>query len=430
MKKTTTRVLLLVVLMTGGCSTKPDVLDNQDGGPPDAAKVQPAKGDLAIRVGKLINPRDRKVLSNAVLVMEKGRFTYVGTDPAVIPAEATVLDWSRYTALPGFIDAHTHVSFQADMVSSDQTPWDRMSQLSNEQRMELARKAALASIRRGVTTMIDKGSGTGVDLLLRDEIAAGKTRGPRLFVAGPGLGFYNGSSIPAIEMEIQRQASLGTDLVKVWADPCSDKTLKCAAAFKAEHLVAAVEAAHAHGKRIAIHAYHADVAALVIAAGPDMLEHSEGLDATMLQKLKDRGTVYVPTIDHNRYYKDNAAWFKHESTIPEFEQFITKNIATAKAAHAAGVHIAMGSDAVFTMFGENTYELRYLVQAGMAPMAALESATVEGARGLGKEAELGTIELGTIADVIAVEGDPLADIEIAIKNVRAVVKDGKPVNLN
>jgi imidazolonepropionase-like amidohydrolase len=194
--------------------------------------------------------------------------------------------------------------------------------------------------------------------------------------------------------------------------------------------VAAVEAAHAHGKRIAIHAYHADVAALAIAAGPDMIEHTEGLDAAMLQKMEERGTVYVPTIDHNRCYKDNAAWFKHESTVPEFEAFITKNVATARAAHAAGVSFAMGSDAVFTMFGENTHELRWLVRAGMTPMAALDAATVQGARGLGKEAELGTIQPGSIADVIAVEGDPLQDIEIAINNVRAVVKDGRLVDLN
>lgn len=398
--------------------------------PTDAARVEPAKGDLAIRAGRLINPRDGKIIDNAILVIDAGRFSYVGTDPAMIPANATVLDWSGFTALPGFIDAHTHVGFQADMVSAMQTPWDRLNELGYDELLALSRTAALAALRRGVTTMIDKGARMGVDLALRDEIAAGTTRGPRLFVAGSGISFWSSSSIPWIEMEIQRQVSQGIDLVKVWADACSDKVLECTGLFTQAHLTAAVEAAHAHGKPIAIHAYHADAAALAIEAGPDALEHAEGLDAGMLQEMKDRGTVYVPTIDHNRYYKDNAAWFKHEATIPEFDAFIAKNVATAKAAITAGVHVAMGSDAVFTGFGENTRELSWLVQAGMTPMAALAAATVEGARSLGKEAELGRIEPHSIADVIAVEGDPLKSIDVAVNNVRAVVKDGKRIELN
>lgn len=430
MRNTGTRSILLAALLLLGCTPDPGLNDGGDDRPRDAAVKEPAKGDTAIRARRLINPRTRNVINNAVMVIEKGRFTYVGNDPAMIPPQAVVLDWRQYTALPGFIDAHTHVGFQADNVPPDQSPWQRLGQLSDEQVLELARKAALASLRRGVTTMIDKGNSSGIDLTLRDEIAAGTTRGPRLFVAGPGINFYYMGSGPAIEMEIQRQVSLGTDLVKVWADPCSDKTLSCSAAFKTEHLRAAVEAAHAHGKKIAIHAYHAEAAERAIEAGTDALEHTEGLSAAMLQKMKMQGTVYVPTIDHNRYYKENAAWFKHEAAVPEFEAYIAKNVATVKAAVTAGVHIAMGSDAVFTMFGQNTNELSWLVQAGMMPMDALVAATVEGARSLGKEEELGRVDLGSIADVIAVEGDPLQDIKVAINNVRAVVKDGKPVNLN
>lgn len=158
---------------------------HRDTVPMDAGSIQPAKGSLAIRAKRLINPRDQTILDNAVLVIDEGRFTYVGTNPAMIPPTATVLDWGKYTALPGFVDAHTHLSFQADMTSPAVTPWQRMWELSEAELLTLMRSAVLASIRRGVTTMIDKGSASGLDFPVRDEIAAGTTPGPRLFTAGP-----------------------------------------------------------------------------------------------------------------------------------------------------------------------------------------------------------------------------------------------------
>ena len=144
--------------------------------------------------------------------------------------------------------------------------------------------------------------------------------------------------------------------------------------------------------------------------------------------LVKQGTYYVPTIDHNRYYVDAAG--EYQFTLDaglRLNAYIERNIETARRAHQAGVKFAMGSDAVFTMFGQNTRELAWFVKAGMTPEEALKTATINGADLLGKSADLGWATPGHLADLVAVEGDPLADIEVAIRKVRAVMKGGKVV---
>jgi imidazolonepropionase-like amidohydrolase len=385
--------------------------------------------EKAIKLGRLVSPHDGSVIEGAIVIAQGERISYVGADQAQIPCGAEVVDWSAFTGLPGLVDSHTHFAYQSDG-AADMTPWQRAFWLHNNAPlvlMDLARKAALKTIKTGVTTAIDKGAGPYNYIVrgLRQEIAAGQTPGPRLFIANQGVSFQN-LSIEMIQARIQQDVLGGADLIKVWADSCSDATLTCTPNFSFKELKAAVDEAHALGKPIAIHAYHADTAQLALMAGPDMIEHPEGLGASDFNEMIVMGTTYVPTIDHNRYYKDNYVWFKYPDTLPaQLDAFIQLNVKTLSEAHAAGVTIAMGSDAVFTGFGENTRELTWLVQGGMSPVEALAAATINGAASIGVDHEIGKVAVGYYADIIAVEGDPLTDINAVINGVRGVMKGGQ-----
>jgi imidazolonepropionase-like amidohydrolase len=400
----------------------------------DSSLERRSHGDsTAIKLGKLVNPADGTILEDAIVVIEEDRFTYVGTNEHKIPCGATIIDWSEYTGLPGLVDAHTHLLYQTDNEPGF-TPWQRSSWLGVNDLATvevLGRAAASAALSVGVTTLIDKGTGsrkTPLLLQLRDEFAAGTSVGPRMYVAGPGIAAGPTTTAADIVAAVQAQAALGIDLVKIWADSCSANNLVCNPTFTQDMLQAGVDEAHALDLPIAIHAYHLSTAELAIAAGPDSLEHAEGLADSHFADMIANDVTYVPTIDHNRYYIDNLAFFGYPpETQAELEAFIELNLQTASFAHAAGVPMATGSDAVFTGFGENTRELAWLVEAGMTPMDALRAATVGGAASIGVDDEVGQVEVGYYADIIAVEGDPLEDIEDVIYNVRGVVKGGKLV---
>ena len=149
------------------------------------------------------------------------------------------------------------------------------------------------------------------------------------------------------------------------------------------------------------------------------------MDDATIQEMAKRGTFYVPTIDHNRYYLDSWQKIGYANGFQEkTKAFIERNLETARKAHKAGVKFAMGSDAIYTMFGQNTRELGWFVKAGMTPEQALRTATTNAAELLDKEKELGAVAPGYFADLVAVEGDPLAYINVAINNVRWVMKAG------
>jgi imidazolonepropionase-like amidohydrolase len=165
-----------------------------------------------------------------------------------------------------------------------------------------------------------------------------------------------------------------------------------------------------------------------VRAGADSIEHGIELDDETIADMVRRGTVWVPTLDHNRYCVDG----KHEfgfapDTIPPLTEYIEKNLESTRRAVRAGVKIGMGSDAVYTMFGQNTRELGWFVKAGMTPAQALATATMIPAALLGHGKDLGAIAPGYFADIVAVEGDPLADIDAVINGVRWVMKGGTVV---
>ena len=163
-------------------------------------------------------------------------------------------------------------------------------------------------------------------------------------------------------------------------------------------------------------------------AGTDSLEHATDMDDATIAEMAKRGTYYVPTIDHNRYYIENGSKIGYAPGFePRTQAFIARNLETARKAHRAGVKFAMGSDAIYTMFGQNTRELGWFVKAGMTPEEALKTATSKAAELLGKANELGAVAPGYFADLVAVEGDPTADIGVVLDKVKWVMKGGSVV---
>jgi imidazolonepropionase-like amidohydrolase len=405
-----------------------------------AQSTASSKSLKAVKFGKLWDAHG-KLWTNAIVLIEDDKIKSVTTNPSDIPPHAQIIDLSRFTGLPGLIDVHTHMTNY-----TDETPGQPMlKQLTaNPPAVEvfLARKGALRTLEAGVTTVRDLGSDQYMDIAMRDLINHGEMIGPRMFVCGygltvtstpykPGLNPPAGGvadGVPEVLRAVRQQVAAGADVIKVFASTGTDDDVTGFQTYSYDEIKAAVDAAHQFGKKIAIHSYGPDGARDAVRAGTDSLEHATDMDDATIQEMVHRGTFYVPTIDHNRYYIDNGDKIGYAPGYKEkLQAFIPRNLETARKAHKAGVKFAMGSDAIYTMFGENTRELGWFVKAGMTPEQALRTATTNAAELLGKPNELGAVAPGYFADLVAVEGDPLSNIDVAIHNVRWVMKSGAVV---
>jgi imidazolonepropionase-like amidohydrolase len=394
----------------------------------------------AVRFGKLWDGHG-KVWNGAIVLVEDGKIRGVTTDASAIPASAKVIDLSKYTGLPGLIDVHTHMTMY-----TDETPGVPMlKQISaNPPAIEvfLARKGAMRTLEAGVTTVRDLGADQYMDIAMRDLIHRGEMIGPRMFVVGYGLYITNtpykqglnlpaggiADGVPEVLRVVRQQIAAGADWIKMYGSTGTDDDVTGFETYNYDEMRAAVDTAHQFGKKIAIHSYGPDGARDAVRAGTDSLEHATDMDDATIQEMVKRGTYYVPTIDHNRYYIDNGDKIGYAPGYKErLQAFLPRNLETARRAFKAGVKIAMGSDAIYTMFGENTRELGWFVKAGMTPEQALQTATGNAAALLGKEKELGAVAPNYLADLVAVEGDPLNDINVAINNVKWVMKGGAVV---
>lgn len=394
---------------------------------------------LALRFARLVDGTG-KVIQNPLVVVENDRVKSIGGATTPIPDGATVMDLSQYTAIPGLVDVHTHLTYLFD----DQSPLKPVEQFIRRMpsvTVFLAQQNARRTLESGVTTVRDLGSFDYMDIAMRDLIRRGAMVGPRMFVSGvpifatdevvkPGQQPTSGTADgPSEVMRVARlQLAAGADHLKLVASTGGYDDVTGFQTLSYDEIKAAVDVAHRAGKRIAVHSYGPTGARDAVRAGADSIEHAIDIDDATLAEMARRRIFYVPTIDHNRYYADNPNVYGFSSdAVSNLRAFIPKNLETARRAFRMGVPIAMGSDAVFTMFGENTYELGWFVRMGMTPTQALATATTHAAALLGQEKSLGAVLPGYFADLVAIEGDPLSDISAVTHKVRWVMKAGTVV---
>jgi imidazolonepropionase-like amidohydrolase len=235
-------------------------------------------------------------------------------------------------------------------------------------------------------------------------------------------------NISQVADAVKQQVDAGVDYIKMYASTGSGADVTGNETFSADEIKAAVDAAHRLGKRIAIHSYGPVGGRDAVFAGTNSLEHAIDLDDATLAEMARKNVLYVPTIDHNRYYAEDREEFRYTPLqAAALDSFRLRNFETAKRAFKAGVKLGMGSDAVFTMFGQNTRELGWFVKLGMTPAQALATATTNAADVLGMSKQLGQIAPGYFADIVAVDGDPLSDINVVLNNVKWVMKGGAVV---
>jgi len=366
-----------------------------------------------------------RLTHDVLIVVEGDKIVSVESGRTDVPTGA--VDMRRYTAIPGLIDLHTHVTYY----------WDRKSGTRPlEQRrlaavtVFLAQENARRTLETGVTTIRDLGASNDKDYAMRELVAIGAMAGPRMFVAGQGLSAGRGwtPNPPALAKMAEDRIKAGSDWVKVYASRGSYDSVDTTQTLTFDEMKAIVDASHALGKKVAIHSYGASGVRDAVRAGADSIEHGIEIDDETFAEMVRRGTVWVPTIDHNRYYVDakDDFGFKPEA-IPPLNDYIAKNLESARRAVKAGVKLGMGSDAVYSMFGQNTRELEWLVKAGLTPAQALATATTTAAELLDKGDSLGRLAPGFTADIVAIDGRPLDDIHDVITGVKWVMKDGVAV---
>ena len=391
----------------------------------------------AIRFGKLIDGTGR-VFTNAVVIVDDDRVRSVATGNAAIPSGAEVIDLSRYTGIPGLIDGHTHITYYWDGVTIPRYEPSRHPAVTAFLAQENAQKA----LEAGVTTIRNLNSLDGIDLAMRDLINMGKMTGPRMFVSGLGIRITRSTAPPTpigimadgvdnVIHAVRQVIASGADWVKMYGSTGGFDDVTQAQTFTFEEIKAAVDATHALGKKIAIHSYGPGGARDAVRAGTDSLEHATDMDDQTIAEMVKRKTYYAPTIDHNQYYVENADTVYHfpPGAKERLLDYIQRNFETATKAYQAGVHMIVGSDAVYNGWGLNMRELEWFVKMGMKPEQALKAATTEPAAMLGMEKSLGAVAPGFFADIVAVEGDPLANITAVSRreNIRWVMKAGRVV---
>jgi imidazolonepropionase-like amidohydrolase len=391
----------------------------------------------AVRFAKLWD--GEKVVDRPLVLVSGGRITSVRAGDPAPPEGAEVIDWSRYYGLPGLIDVHTHMTYIGDRPGGVRGGGQRMAAVT----VFLAQENARKTLETGVTAVRDLGASEYTDIAMRELINRGAMPGPRMFVAGYGLtvmGSFRPGSMPPppgpgtastpdeVRRAVRTQIAAGADVVKMYGSVGGFENVGTQQTFTFDEMKAAVDVAHAMGKKIAIHSYGPEGGRDAVRAGADSLEHAVDLDDETLAEMVRRKTYYVPTIDHNRYYVDAAADYGFRAgSVERLNAYIARNFETAKRAWKAGVRFAMGSDAVYSMFGQNTRELGWFVKVGMTPEQALKTATVNASDLLGMKDDLGSAMPGRFADLIAVEGDPLADVQVVIDKIRGVMKNGSVV---
>jgi imidazolonepropionase-like amidohydrolase len=407
------------------------------GAPAPASAAAPV---TAIRAGKFIDVQSGKMLSNQIILVRGTKIETVGANPA-IPDGAKIIDLSKMTVLPGLIDCHTHLADLADAEPLN------VLQRSAVETAYAAIPNARVTLLAGFTTVRDVGVYRAFnDVAMRDAIERGIIIGPRMYVAGAYVTISEGAGAmtglpPDIELpldlrfgvanspwevrqKVRELAHRGADHIKILSTGAvlthgsNPKSIE----FTPEELRAAVEEAANFGLRVEAHAHAAEGIKNAIRAGAASIEHATLIDDEGIALAKQHGTYLDMDIYDEECIQSSANtpadFLQHDRDLAEAQR---RNFTKAVR---AGAKMAFGTDAGVCPHGINARQFAFMVKYGMTPMQAIQSATVNAADLIGHPELFGSITAGKSADIIAVNGDPLADIR-ELENVRFVMKEGR-----
>jgi len=405
----------------------------------------PPREAILIKAGRLIDVRNGRVLTDQAILIEGDRIKEVGPAQAVsshAPAAARVIDLSSSTVLPGLIDCHTHLTFDPG-----HTGYAALG-ISVPREALYGAKNAKVTLEAGFTTVRNLLAHGYSDVALRDAIEAGDVPGPRIDAAGPCVGVTCGhfdnsllapefhsttesiaDGVPAVIAKVREEVKYGADVIKISATGgvLSKGDSPEATQFSDEEIRAIIIEAHRLGRKVAAHAHGAAGIKQAVLAGVDSIEHGSFIDGEAIRLMKEKGTYLVPTLYLSDWFIENYQRLR----VPEFmveKARVVMPAARQNIARAfkAGVKVAFGTDAAVYPHGLNAREFAVMVKLGLTPMQSIQAATVNAADLLGWSDRIGSIEAGHFADIIAVSGDPLADVS-ALEHVAFVMKGGQVV---
>jgi imidazolonepropionase-like amidohydrolase len=413
-----------------------------------AQSPAPSQPDTIIHAGTLLDRPGKDPRRNASILIAKGKIVAI-QDGFTKPNDGvTLIDLKSSFVLPGLIDCHVHLtSDRAGLEGQLASVTDSAARHSYE-----AAWNGRKTLEAGFTTVRNLGGPDGVTLALRDAIAKGWETGPRIIDAGSGISTTSGhmdstlgfrdefhdilerdfttcDGADACRQAVRRQVGRGVDVIKIATTGGVNSLIGAGlgAQMFEDEAKAIVATAHMYGKKVAVHAHGADGVNLALRAGADSIEHGTLIDEESLKLFKASGAYYVPTLSTINGYLERIA-ANPNAYAPEVRKKIDWRLSITgealKKAVPAGVKIAFGTDAGVSKHGRNADEFELMVKFGMTPASAIQAATVNAADLLGIADQVGSLEPGKSADVVAVQGDPLSDVTV-LKKVSFVMKEGK-----
>ena len=401
-----------------------------------------------IHAGRLIAVPGQAPRGPSTIVVDNGRIVSIQAGLTNAAPGVAVIDLRDKTVLPGLIDSHVHLD------SDRGGEQELLAEVRDDHPLQAfeAQLNGMKTLRAGFTTVRNLGDDGGVTLALREAVKRGWVQGPRIVDAAESISTTGGhmdgrgalndelmarqpepeslcDSVESCRRVVRRQIDRGADVIKFATTGGVNSGTGLATRMFEDEARALVQTAHAYGRKVAVHAHGADGIKLALRAGADSIEHGTVMDADIIRTMVRQGTYYVPTLSTVNGYLERLAKDPNAYTGAVKEQIEWRIGITGQSllkAYPAGVKIAFGTDAGVSKHGRNADEFELMVKYGMTPVAAIKAATVNAADLLGLSSEIGTLEPGKSADIIAVTGDPLSDVAV-LKRVDFVMARGEVV---